>query len=57
MEAFPVPLSESLWLRFFRNIEKIEYQIDHHKIHFVATPSHTSFWNRVKDAFIGEVDE
>ena len=41
----------------FRNIEKIEYQIDHHKIHFVATPSHTSFWNRVKDAFIGEVHE
>ncbi|CAM1659188.1 NAD kinase [Streptococcus oralis] len=41
----------------FRNIERIEYQIDHHKIHFVATPSHTSFWNRVRDAFIGEVDE
>ena len=41
----------------FRNIERIEYQIDHHKIQFVATPSHTSFWNRVKDAFIGEVDE
>ena len=41
----------------FRNIERIEYQIDHHKIHFLATPSHTSFWNRVKDAFIGEVDE
>ncbi|MDU3188737.1 MAG: NAD kinase [Streptococcus mitis] len=41
----------------FRSIERIEYQIDHHKIHFVATPSHTSFWNRVKDAFIGEVDE
>ena len=41
----------------FRNIERIEYQIDHHKIHFVATSSHTSFWNRVKDAFIGEVDE
>ena len=41
----------------FRNIERIEYQIDHHKINFVATPSHTSFWNRVKDAFIGEVDE
>lgn len=41
----------------FDKIEKIEYQIDHHKIHFVATPSHTSFWNRVKDAFIGEVDE
>lgn len=41
----------------FDKIEKIEYQIDHHKIHFLATPSHTSFWNRVKDAFIGEVDE
>lgn len=41
----------------FDKISKIEYQIDHHKIHFVATPSHTSFWNRVKDAFIGEVDE
>lgn len=41
----------------FDKIEKIEYQIDHHKIHFVATPSHTSFWNRVKDAFIGEVNE
>ena len=41
----------------FRNIKRIEYQIDHHKIHFVATPSHTSFWDRVRDAFIGEVDE
>ena len=41
----------------YKNIKKVEYQIDHHKIHFVATPSHTSFWNRVKDAFIGDVDE
>ncbi|MFM0773664.1 NAD kinase [Streptococcus suis] len=40
----------------YDNIDKIEYQIDQHKIHFVATPSHTSFWNRVKDAFIGEVE-
>lgn len=40
----------------YDNIESIEYQIDQHKIHFVATPSHTSFWNRVKDAFIGEVE-
>ncbi len=40
----------------YDNIEKIEYQIDQHKIHFLATPSHTSFWNRVKDAFIGEVE-
>ncbi|SUN75994.1 inorganic polyphosphate/ATP-NAD kinase [Streptococcus massiliensis] len=40
-----------------KNIEKVEYQIDHHKIHFVATPRHTSFWNRVKDAFIGDIEE
>lgn len=41
----------------FDKISKIEYQIDHHKIHFMATSSHTSFWNRVKDAFIGEADQ
>ena len=41
----------------YKNIKKVEYQMDHSKIHFVATPSHTSFWNRVKDAFIGEVEE
>ncbi|HEL2533603.1 TPA: NAD kinase [Streptococcus suis] len=40
----------------YNSIESIEYQIDNSKIHFVATPSHTSFWNRVKDAFIGEVE-
>ncbi|HEL1950397.1 TPA: NAD kinase [Streptococcus suis] len=40
----------------YDSIENIEYQIDNSKIHFVATPSHTSFWNRVKDAFIGEVE-
>ncbi len=40
----------------YDSIESIEYQIDNSKIHFVATPSHTSFWNRVKDAFIGEVE-
>lgn len=40
----------------YDSIERIEYQIDNSKIHFVATPSHTSFWNRVKDAFIGEVE-
>lgn len=40
----------------YDGIESIEYQIDHSKIHFVATPRHTSFWNRVKDAFIGEVE-
>ena len=41
----------------YRNIAQIEYQIDNHKINFVASPSHTSFWNRVKDAFIGDIDE
>ncbi|MDG3135327.1 NAD kinase [Streptococcus suis] len=40
----------------YDSIESIEYQIDNSKIYFVATPSHTSFWNRVKDAFIGEVE-
>lgn len=40
----------------YDSIEQIEYQIDNSKIHFLATPSHTSFWNRVKDAFIGEVE-
>ncbi|HEM4920224.1 TPA: NAD kinase [Streptococcus suis] len=40
----------------YDSIESIEYQIDNSKIHFVSTPSHTSFWNRVKDAFIGEVE-
>ena len=40
-----------------KNIKRIEYQIDSHKIHFLASPSHTSFWNRVKDSFIGECQE
>ncbi len=40
----------------YDKIDRIEYQIDNSKIHFVASPSHTSFWNRVKDAFIGEVE-
>lgn len=40
----------------YDNIEKIEYQIDRSKINFMATPYHTSFWERVKDAFIGEID-
>ena len=38
----------------YSNIAKVEYQIDNHKINFVASSSHTSFWNRVKDAFIGD---
>lgn len=40
----------------YKNVSKIEYCIDKKKISFVATPLHTSFWERVRDAFIGEVD-
>lgn len=40
----------------YKNVSKIEYCIDNKKIGFVATPFHTSFWERVRDAFIGEVD-
>ena len=39
-----------------QNVTKVEYFIDNEKIHFVSSPSHTSFWERVKDAFIGEID-
>lgn len=39
----------------YKNVAKMEYAIDHKKISFVATPSHTSFWERVTDAFIGEL--
>ncbi|HHJ6001226.1 TPA: NAD kinase [Streptococcus pyogenes] len=39
-----------------KNVTKVEYFIDDGKIHFVSSPSHTSFWERVKDAFIGEID-
>ncbi|EHI69601.1 NAD kinase [Streptococcus ictaluri] len=37
-----------------KNVSKVEYFIDDEKIHFVASASHTSFWERVKDAFMGE---
>ena len=39
-----------------KTVTKVEYFIDDEKIHFVSSPSHTSFWERVKDAFIGEID-
>ncbi|KHD46631.1 NAD kinase [Streptococcus hongkongensis] len=39
-----------------KNVIKVEYFIDEKKINFVATSSHTSFWERVKDAFIGEIE-
>lgn len=38
-----------------KNVAKVSYQIDPKKIKFVATPRHTSFWNRVREAFIGEI--
>lgn len=41
----------------YKDITKIEYQIDEQKIHFVSTPWHTSFWQRVKEAFLGDVVE
>ncbi|MEY8462028.1 NAD kinase [Streptococcus merionis] len=40
----------------YDNIEAVGFYLDNTKINFVATPSHTSFWERVKDAFIGDVD-
>lgn len=38
----------------YKNVTKIKYSIDEKNINFVSTPSHTSFWERVNDAFIGE---
>ncbi|SUN10091.1 NAD kinase [Streptococcus agalactiae] len=38
----------------YKNVTKIEYSIDEKSINFVSTPRHTSFWERVNDAFIGE---
>lgn len=40
----------------YKNVTKINYFMDDKKISFVATPFHTSFWERVKDAFVGDVD-
>lgn len=39
-----------------KNVTKVIYEIDDTKVHFVSTPWHTSFWQRVKDAFIGDFD-
>ena len=39
-----------------KNIANLTFEIDQDKIHFVSTPWHTSFWERVKDAFIGACD-
>lgn len=42
--------------KHYRNITKVEYSISNQKVSFVATPFHTSFWERVTDAFIGELE-
>ena len=41
----------------YKNITKITFKIDRKKISFVATPNHTGFWERVRDAFIGGIEE
>ena len=40
-----------------RNVRKVEFSIDQRKISFVASASHTSFWERVRDSFIGDMEE
>ena len=40
-----------------RNVKKVEFSIDQRKISFVASASHTSFWERVRDSFIGDMEE
>lgn len=40
----------------FDEIDMVSFQLDSSKINFVASPNHTSFWNRVRDAFIGDVE-
>lgn len=40
----------------YRDVKKISYQIDQQKIHFMGTPWHTSFWQRTKDAFLGDIN-
>lgn len=41
----------------YKNVTKIEYSIDEKSINFVSTPSHTSFWERVNDAFMGKINK
>ena len=40
-----------------RNVKKIEFSIDQRNISFVASASHTSFWERVRESFIGDMEE
>lgn len=40
-----------------RNVQKVEFSIDQRKIAFVASASHTSFWERVRESFIGDIEE
>lgn len=41
----------------YRDVLKISYQLSDQKVHFVSTPWHTSFWQRVKEAFLGDLDK
>lgn len=40
----------------YRDVTKISYRLSDQTANFVGTPWHTSFWQRVKDAFIGDGD-
>lgn len=39
-----------------KHIAQLSFELDEDKVHFVSTPWHTSFWERVKEAFIGACD-
>lgn len=41
----------------YRDITRISFKIGPQKVNFVSTPWHTSFWQRVKDAFLGDLDK
>lgn len=40
----------------YRDVTRIDYQLDDQKVNFVCTPWHTSFWQRVKEAFLGDIN-
>ena len=59
-----LPLSDSTHTLLVDNhvyqveqVSRFECQIYHRKIPFMASSKHTSFWERVRDSFIGEVED
>ena len=56
IEKWPITVSIDNKTMHYKNVVKVEYWIGSKTINFVATPFHTSFWERVKDAFIGDLD-